>query len=56
MLDANNATVNDDYQKQKLVAAFEEELKALEEQRDAGIIGEAEFLDKYRVDLCPLLQ
>ena len=26
MLDANNATVNDDYQKQKLVAAFEEEL------------------------------
>ena len=30
------------------VDAFEKELKALEEQRDAGIISEKQFLDKYR--------
>lgn len=30
------------------VEAFEKELKALEEQRDAGIITEKEFLDKYK--------
>lgn len=30
------------------VEAFEKELKALEEQRDAGIITEKEFLDRYK--------
>ena len=30
------------------VEAFEKELKALEEQRDAGLISEKQFLDKYR--------
>ena len=30
------------------VKAFEDELKALEKQRDAGIISEKEFLEKYR--------
>ena len=30
------------------VEKFEEELKALEEQRDAGILSEKQFLDKYK--------
>ena len=30
------------------IESFEKELKALEVQRDSGVLGEAEFLDKYR--------
>ncbi|SFU36113.1 hypothetical protein SAMN02910342_00239 [Butyrivibrio sp. INlla21] len=30
------------------IEAFEKELKALEEQRDAGILSEKQFLDKYK--------